>query len=99
MRFVLGRRWVGDNSAIIPLMIGGAAADVTCRFLLKQSIMTERLSQRGLHVPQEFEADPLRRITVGTANSCIWRFPFQAHRRAMANPITRHTACQLEART
>ena len=65
--FVFAFELTGDSAAIVPLMIGGVTADVACRFLLKQSIMTERLARRGLHVPQEYEADPLRRITVGTA--------------------------------
>ncbi len=57
----------GDTSAIIPLMIGGACADVTCRFFLRDSIMTERLVRRGLRVPSDYEADPLRAVSVGTA--------------------------------
>ncbi len=57
----------GDTSAIIPLMIGGACADVTCRFFLKDSIMTERLVRRGLRVPSDYEADPLHAVSVGTA--------------------------------
>jgi len=65
--FVFAFELTGDTGAILPLMIGGASADVACRFLLKQSIMTERLARRGLNVPQDYEADPLRRITVGTA--------------------------------
>jgi CBS domain-containing protein len=65
--FVFAFELTGDNSAIIPLMIGGVMADVSCRFLLKQSIMTERLARRGLDVSQDYEPDPLRRIRVGSA--------------------------------
>ncbi|MHB8575348.1 MAG: chloride channel protein [Dehalococcoidia bacterium] len=65
--FVFAFELTGDNSAIVPLMIGGVTADVACRFLLKQSIMTERLARRGLNVPTDYVADPLHRITVGSA--------------------------------
>jgi H+/Cl- antiporter ClcA/CBS domain-containing protein len=67
--FVFAFELTGDTQAIIPLMIAGATADVSCRFFLKQSIMTERLTRRGLHVPTDYEADPLRQISVGAAMS------------------------------
>jgi CBS domain-containing protein len=91
--FVFAFELTGDTQAIIPLMIAGATADVSCRFFLKQSIMTERLARRGLHVPQDYEADPLRQIPVGRAMSAaVDTVPCSMTIRDLIAHIDRHDA-------
>jgi len=49
----------GDYSVILPLMLAAVVADLLARQLLDDSIMTEKLSRRGLSVRSEYEADVL----------------------------------------
>lgn len=53
-----------DYNAILPLMLVSVIADLIALRLMRNSIMTEKLTRRGLHIPQEFEADILKQITV-----------------------------------
>ncbi|MCB8948111.1 MAG: chloride channel protein [Ardenticatenaceae bacterium] len=54
-----------DYHAILPLMLVCVIADGVALFLMQDTIMTEKLARRGLRVPQEYEADILRQVSVG----------------------------------
>lgn len=53
-----------DFNAILPLMLVCVIADLIAIKYLPSSIMTEKLSRRGLDVHQEFEADLLKQARV-----------------------------------
>src|SRR5438270_8371204 len=54
-----------DYNSVLPLMLVAVIADgVAMLFMLRSSIMTEKLARRGLHVPQDYEADVLAQSTV-----------------------------------
>jgi H+/Cl- antiporter ClcA/CBS domain-containing protein len=53
-----------DYDAILPLMLATVLADLTARHLLADSLMTEKLTRRGLRVPSDFHADVMRTIDV-----------------------------------
>ena len=54
-----------DYNAILPLMLGCVIADMIAIRYLKSSIMTEKLSRRGLSVPDYYEAGILNIVRVG----------------------------------
>jgi chloride channel protein, CIC family len=54
-----------DYNAILPLMLGCVIADMTAIRYLKSSIMTEKLTRRGLSVPDYYEAGVLNIVRVG----------------------------------
>ncbi len=54
-----------DYHAILPLMLVCVVADGVALFFMRDTIMTEKLARRGLRVPQEYEADILRQVSVG----------------------------------
>jgi CIC family chloride channel protein len=58
-----------DYDAILPLMGATVLADLVARFLLRDSIMTEKLTRRGLLVPNAFHVDAMRTTTVKTIMS------------------------------
>ncbi len=53
-----------DFHSILPLMLVSVIADAIALRYLPSSIMTEKLSRRGLEVHQEFEADILKQVRV-----------------------------------
>lgn len=53
-----------DYEAILPLMLATVIADLLAAALLRDSLMTERLSRRGVHVESNYEADVLRSTPV-----------------------------------
>jgi len=53
-----------DYNAILPLMLGCVIADLIALRFLPDSIMTERLARRGVHVPGEYDADVFRMVRV-----------------------------------
>jgi chloride channel protein, CIC family len=53
-----------DYNAILPLMLACVIADLIALRYLPNSIMTERLARRGLHVPGEYEASVLHMVRV-----------------------------------
>ena len=53
-----------DFNSILPLMLVCVIADMIALQYLPSSIMTEKLSRRGLNVHQEFEADLLKQVRV-----------------------------------
>jgi CIC family chloride channel protein len=54
----------GDYKAILPLMVATVMADLVAESLLEDSLMTEKLSRRGLRVHSQLEVDPLRTVEV-----------------------------------
>lgn len=54
----------GDYDAILPLMGATVLASIVARALLRDSIMTEKLSRRGVAVPADYHADALRTTSV-----------------------------------
>ena len=54
--FLFAFELTGNAQAIVPLMIGCMAADVTARALMRESVMTERLVRRGVRISQELDA-------------------------------------------
>src|SRR5690606_33442146 len=54
-----------DYDAILPLMGATVLADLVARWLMDDSIMTEKLTRRGLLVPSAFHVDAMRTTLVG----------------------------------
>jgi CBS domain-containing protein len=54
-----------DYNAILPLMLVSVIADGVSIFLMRNSIMTEKLARRGLRIHHEYETDIFRQVTVG----------------------------------
>ncbi len=55
-----------DYNAILPLMLVCVVADGVALVLMRNSIMTEKLARRGLRIPQDYEADVLQQVEVGS---------------------------------
>jgi H+/Cl- antiporter ClcA/CBS domain-containing protein len=55
-----------DYDVMLPLMLATVIADLVARSLMVDSIMTEKLTRRGLRVPADYEADPFRAAPVAT---------------------------------
>lgn len=53
-----------NYNAILPLMLVGVIASAIAVSFLKNSIMTEKLARRGVHVYSEYDADVLKLTTV-----------------------------------
>jgi H+/Cl- antiporter ClcA len=53
-----------DYQVILPLMLASVIADLITSSLLKETLMTEKLVRRGIHVHAEYEADVLRTTRV-----------------------------------
>jgi CIC family chloride channel protein len=53
-----------NYNAILPLMLVGVVASAIAVSFLKNSIMTEKLARRGVHVYSEYDVDILRQTTV-----------------------------------
>ncbi len=49
---------------LLPLLAGCSTAYLISSLMMKQTIMTEKISRRGVKVPSEYEADFLSQITV-----------------------------------
>jgi CIC family chloride channel protein len=53
-----------DYNAVLPLMLVCVIADLIAQRLMTNSIMTEKLARRGLHIPQEYEIDVMQQVKV-----------------------------------
>ncbi len=51
--------------ALLPLLIGAAAAYAISILVLRRSILTEKIARRGVHVNHEYSVDPLEVLFVG----------------------------------
>lgn len=54
-----------DYNAILPLMLATVVAELLVAAVMRDSLMTEKLSRRGVRVQADYEADVLRRTPVG----------------------------------
>jgi CBS domain-containing protein len=54
-----------DYQIILPLMLATVVADIVATSLMRESLMTEKLSRRGLRVHAEYEVDVFRTTLVG----------------------------------
>ena len=54
-----------DYNSILPLMLATALAVLVASLLTHESIMTEKLTRRGLRVPADYHVDVLRTTEVG----------------------------------
>ena len=55
-----------DYNSILPLMLATVLAVLVASTLTRESIMTEKLTRRGLRVPSDYHADILRTTNVGS---------------------------------
>ncbi len=60
--FALETTW--QVAGLLPLLIGCGTAFLVSSLLMRQTIMTEKISRRGLHVPDTYQADPLAQARV-----------------------------------
>lgn len=61
--FALETTW--QISALVPLLIGCGSAYLASSLLMRQTIMTEKIARRGVHVPNEYQADWFAQVRVG----------------------------------
>jgi CIC family chloride channel protein len=54
-----------DYNSVLPLMLVTVIADAIAVRYAKNSIMTEKLARRGLHIHQDYEPDVFQQVTVG----------------------------------
>jgi CBS domain-containing protein len=54
-----------DYNSILPLMLATVIAVMVTSTVMRDSIMTEKLTRRGLRVPSDYHADILRTTSVG----------------------------------
>ncbi|MFT3864725.1 MAG: chloride channel protein [Solirubrobacterales bacterium] len=62
--------------ALLPLLIGAAAAYMISVLMLRRSILTEKIARRGVHVNHEYSVDPLEVLFVADVMS---EFEIGAH--------------------
>jgi CIC family chloride channel protein len=55
----------GDYAIILPLMLATVLADLVTRALLDETLMTEKLTRRGVRVRSHYEPDVFHTTTVG----------------------------------
>jgi H+/Cl- antiporter ClcA len=79
-----------NYNAVIPLMLVSVIAEGIAIRFMKESIMTQKLSRRGLHVRHEYEVDILRQVTVDKVMSkSIPTIPSNMKVSELAEQITR----------
>ena len=54
----------GQSNALLPLLATCSASYIVSFFLMENTIMTEKISRRGVKTPDSFEPDLLEKITV-----------------------------------
>ena len=62
---IFGFEITQDYHAILPLMLVCVIADGVALYFMNNTIMTEKLTRRGLQVPQEYETDVLQQVAAG----------------------------------
>lgn len=67
---ITGIYTLGNVSAVIPIMVGCVAADAVAYYLLgSETVMTGKLTRKGIQVQQEYEANLLAMIAVSEVMS------------------------------
>ncbi|EKF73019.1 chloride channel [Alcanivorax hongdengensis A-11-3] len=54
-----------EPDGVLPLMAGCGLAWLVSSAFMRTTIMTEKISRRGVRVPDEYAADPLEQVSVG----------------------------------
>ena len=82
-----------DYDVILPLMLATVIADLVAGALMRDSIMTEKLTRRGSRVHTDYEVDPFRTVPISDDHddACRRRCP-RARRSAMRVPGSREAA-------
>jgi H+/Cl- antiporter ClcA len=74
-----------NSGLILPLLMASVMSYAVTVLLQKRSILTERLSRRGLHLSREYGVDPLEQMLVSQAmHNSVFALPADATRRAAA---------------
>ncbi|MGB8888727.1 MAG: chloride channel protein [Candidatus Korobacteraceae bacterium] len=80
-----------DYNSVLPLMLVTVIADAIAVRYAKNSIMTEKLARRGLHIHQDYEPDVLQQVTVGETMSKEFDIiPATTAVAGLAERITKH---------
>ncbi|MFZ0314230.1 MAG: CBS domain-containing protein, partial [Candidatus Korobacteraceae bacterium] len=80
-----------DYNSVLPLMLVTVIADAIAVHYAKNSIMTEKLARRGLHIHQDYEPDVLQAVTVGDTMSRDFDVvPATMRVAELADRITKH---------
>ncbi len=64
-----------DYQVILPLMLAAVVADLVAGALMRETLMTEKLTRRGLRVQTEYEVDVLRTTLVARRHDPPGRDP------------------------
>jgi CBS domain-containing protein len=59
----------GQPGVLPALLVGGTCAYLLSHLLMNNTIMTEKIVRRGVRIPHGYEADALRKVTVGEVMS------------------------------
>jgi H+/Cl- antiporter ClcA len=74
-----------NSGLILPLLMASVMSYAVTVLLQKRSILTERLSRRGLHLSREYGVDPLEQMLVSQAmHTSVFALPADATRKAAA---------------
>jgi CIC family chloride channel protein len=80
-----------DYNSVLPLMLVTVIADAIAVRYAKNSIMTEKLARRGLHIHQDYEPDVFQQVTVGeTMAKDFDVVPVSMRVAELAERITKH---------
>lgn len=80
-----------DYNSILPLMLVTVIADAIAVRYAKDSIMTEKLARRGLHIHTDYEPDVFREVIVGEVMAKDFdTVPATARVAELTDRITRH---------
>jgi len=75
-----------NSGLILPLLMASVMSYAVTVLLQKRSILTERLSRRGLHLSREYGVDPLETMTVSQAmHTSVFALPADATRKDAAH--------------
>ena len=77
-----------DYDVILPLMLATVIADLVAGALMRDSIMTEKLTRRGLRVHTDYEVDPFRTVPISDImTTTVVTLPASRHGRRCALPV------------
>jgi H+/Cl- antiporter ClcA len=75
-----------NSGLILPLLMASVMSYAVTVLLQKRSILTERLSRRGLHLSREYGVDPLETMIVSQAmHTSVFALPAEATRKDAAD--------------
>ena len=62
---IFGLETTWQSNALLPLLAACTASYFVSFFMMKNTIMTEKIARRGVKTPHSYESDILERVTVG----------------------------------